>query len=54
MDDGGRSNYNRDRPELRGMTINTQGFTEQEVGWLVTGLRLHFRLDCWVGKKKER
>ncbi len=54
MDDGGRSNCNRDRPELRGMTINTQGFTEEEVTWLSNGLRLHFRLDCWVGRDKGR
>ena len=25
MDDGGKSNYNKDRPKLRGVTINTQG-----------------------------
>ncbi|BDA51714.1 LOW QUALITY PROTEIN: probable LAGLIDADG homing endonuclease (mitochondrion) [Coccomyxa sp. Obi] len=54
MDDGGRSNYNKDRPELKGITINTQGFTEAEVHSLASGLKLYFRLDCWVGRNKGR
>ncbi len=54
MDDGGRSNYNKDRAELKGITINTQGFAEEEVHSLATGLKLYFRLDCWVGRNKGR
>lgn len=54
MDDGGRSNYNKDRPELRGVTINTHGFARAEVASLVMGLRISFRLNCWIGKNKGR
>jgi hypothetical protein len=54
MDDGGRSNYNKDRPEVRGVTINSHGFARAEVASLVMGLRISFRLDCWIGKNKSR
>ena len=52
MDDGGKSNYNKDRPKLKGVTINTQGFSKTEVESLVTQLISVFKLDCWVGKNK--
>ena len=50
MDDGGKSNYNKDRPKLKGVTINTQGFSKTEVESLVAQLISVFKLDCWVGK----
>ena len=54
MDDGGKSNYNKDRPKLKGVTINTQGFSKTEVDSLVTQLISVFKLDCWVGKNKGK
>ncbi|KAI9708138.1 MAG: hypothetical protein M1812_008109 [Candelaria pacifica] len=54
MDDGGKSNYNKGRPKLRGVTINTQGFLRTEVDHLVAQLASVFNLDCWVGKNKGR
>lgn len=52
MDDGGRSNYNKDRPELKGITINTQPFTQGEVCSFLSGLRGYLDLHCWVGRNK--
>ena len=54
MDDGGKSNYNKDRPKLRGVTINTQGFSKAEVDHLVAQLISVFGLDCWVGRNKSK
>ena len=54
MDDGGKSNYNKDRSKLRGVTINTQGFLRTEVDHIVAQLASVFNLDCWVGKNKGR
>jgi hypothetical protein len=51
---GGKSNYNKDRPELKGVTINTQGFPETEVESLVAQLTSVFNLHCWVGKNKGK
>jgi hypothetical protein len=54
MDDGGKSNYNKDRPKLRGVTINTQGFSKTEVGYLVAQLISVLGLDCWMGRNKGK
>jgi hypothetical protein len=54
MDDGGKSNYNKDRPKLKGVTINTQGFLKTEVEYLVAQLTLVFNLNCWIGKNKGK
>lgn len=54
MDDGGKSNYNKDHPKLKGVTINTQGFSKAEVEHLVAQLVSVFNLDCWVGRNKGK
>jgi hypothetical protein len=54
MDDGGKSNYNKDRPKLNGVTINTQGFSKAEVDHLVAQLISVFGLDCWIGRDKGK
>ena len=54
MDDGGKSNYDKDRPELKGVTINTQGFSRAEVDHLVAQLISVLGLDCWTGRNKGR
>nr|YP_006666386.1 putative LAGLIDADG homing endonuclease [Trebouxiophyceae sp. MX-AZ01]AFQ93741.1 putative LAGLIDADG homing endonuclease [Trebouxiophyceae sp. MX-AZ01] len=46
MDDGGKSNYNKDRPKLKGVTINTQGFSKAEVDSMVAQLISVLGLDC--------
>lgn len=45
MDDGGKSNYNKDRPKVKGVTINTQGFSNAEVDHLVAQLVSVFNLN---------
>jgi hypothetical protein len=50
MDDGGKSNYNKDRPKLNGVTINTQGFLDHLVAQLISV----FGLDCWIGRNKGK
>jgi hypothetical protein len=54
MDDGGKSGYNKDRPKLKGVTINTQGFSKVEVDNLVAQLISVFGLDCWIGRNKGK
>ncbi len=50
MDDSGKSNYNKDRPKLKGVTINTQGFSNAEVDHLVAQLVSVFNLNENKGK----
>ena len=54
MDDGGKSNYNKDRPKLKGVTINTQGFSKAEVEGLAAQLIPIFGLNCWTGRNKGK
>jgi len=54
MDDGGKSNYNKDRPKLKGVTINTQGFSKAEVDSMVAQLISVLGLDCWMGRNKGK
>lgn len=52
MDDGGKSNYNKDYPR-KGFAFNTQSFTEQDVELLCDGLHKKFGLECWKRRNKN-
>ena len=54
MDDGGKSNYNKNRPKLKGVTINTQGFSKAQVNHLVAQLISVFGFSCWTGRNKGK
>lgn len=52
MDDGGKSYYG---PGIRyGITFNTQGFSVEEVGYLILGLQKKYKLNCWMKFNKSR
>lgn len=52
MDDGGRLSYNKDYVR-KGLTINTQGFTFDEVRILCSNINLTYSLDAWVKQNKK-
>ena len=37
-----------------GIQLHTQGFTDQEVNKMVTGLNAHYHFYCWKGSNKGK
>jgi hypothetical protein len=53
MDDGGKSNYNKDFVR-KGFAFNTHGFEKSEVEILCQGFKTKFDFDCWVKLNKNK
>ena len=51
MDDGGKMDYSKN--EGKGLVFNCHGFQEEEVDYLVNGLKSRYTLNCWKKKIKE-
>lgn len=51
MDDGGRLAYDE---YSKGLVLNTQSFTKEEVEMLALGLKTKFNFECWVKPNKGK